>query len=33
MQVDGQRSMDEVFAEIDGVLSAFTDEETLSYSK
>ena len=29
MQVDGQRSMDEVFAEIDGVLSAFKEVESL----
>ena len=29
MQVNGQRSMDEVFAEIDGVLSAFKEDESL----
>ena len=28
MQVNGQRGMDEVFAEIDGVLSAFSEDET-----
>ena len=27
-QVDGQRGMDEVFAEIDGVLSAFSEDDT-----
>ncbi len=27
-QVNGQRSMDEVFAEIGGVLSAFTEDES-----
>ena len=27
MQVNGQRSMEEVFAEIDGVLSAFTEDD------
>lgn len=28
LQVNGQRGMDEVFAEIDGVLSAFSEDET-----
>jgi len=28
MQVNGQRGMDEVFAEIDGVLSAFSEDDT-----
>lgn len=27
MQVNGQRGMDEVFAEIDGVLSAFSEDD------
>jgi hypothetical protein len=27
MQVNGQRGMEEVFAEIDGVLSAFTEDD------
>ncbi|BDA40526.1 probable adenylate kinase 2, chloroplastic [Coccomyxa sp. Obi] len=33
VEVNGQRSMDEVFAEIDGVLSAFTEDESPAHQR